>query len=399
MDKPKLNAEVQFFPGIWTDVNSWLLNSANIRRGSTRVESPIVRYEAGHATIKLNNKDRRFDPTNLYGPYVQSGVSRVTPMRPCRITAEWNSTTYPLFRGFVDEWDIGWVSNVYSDVTVPITDGFKVLANKRRAPVIPSVGAEEDTGARITRILDSTGWPVGDRSIAVGNSLLRETDLSGNALAELQTAAESEVGELYIDASGKVVFRNRHAVLLDTRSTQVQFDLGTFGDMPAPFLTRLSTDDATLWNEVKAQSVGGIVQIREDSDSVALNQYKTLEKTQLMLTDTISTSNYAEWILYISKDPEVRFDSVEIHPMGDPITLFPQVLTREIGDRIRITVNPSGGGLPIVREVFIRGIAHNIEQSKWVTTWHLQSATRYAPNFFLLDSPTNGVLDQNILSY
>jgi hypothetical protein len=55
--------------------------------------------------------------------------------------------------------------------------------------------------------------------------------------------------------------------------------------------------------------------------------------------------------------------------------------------------------LPINREVFIRGINHNVGQEDWTTQWVLQSATRYVPNFFILGSSTNGVLGQNILSY
>ena len=54
--------------GTWTDISSYL-QRVEIRRGSTRVESPIVRYEAGTCVLTLDNSDRRFDPTNLTGPY------------------------------------------------------------------------------------------------------------------------------------------------------------------------------------------------------------------------------------------------------------------------------------------------------------------------------------------
>lgn len=405
---PTLSAEIQFTSGIWTDVTPWLLQSVDVKRGSSRVESPVIRYEPGHATIMLDNRDRRFDPTNLQGPYVVNGVSKVTAMRPCRLLATWKGTKYPLFRGFIDEWQVDWIANVHSTVTVSITDGFKVLSNKRRAPTTQVVNGQivtltygdgEDTGARVTRILDSAGWPVADRSIAVGDSLLQATPLSGDALSELQIAAESEIGELYINASGQVVFRNRSAIFLDTRSTRVQLELGTFVDTPAPFSTKLSTDDATLWNEVRVTVIGGTEQLEVDSASVTENQPKTYEKSGLYLQDDITASNFAEWILYISKDPEVRFDSLAMQPIADADYLFPHVLTREIGDRVRIVYRPPGGGLDIIREVFIRGISHSIGQESWVTSWIFQSATRYISNFFILGSSTNGVLDQNILSF
>ncbi|MCW2767161.1 MAG: hypothetical protein JWO11_3120, partial [Nocardioides sp.] len=208
MTLPVITVEVMFTSPTWTDVTSWGKHGISTRRGSSRIESPIIRYEAGTATAILNNSDRRFDPTNLSGPYVSGGRSQVTPMRPIRIRATWASVTYDIFRGFIDQWDVDWVADVYSEVTVRASDGFKVLRNRKRPAVTP-VGVGENTGARVTRILNSAGWSATDRVIATGNSTLQATDLSGDALSELQAATESEIGELYIDGAGRVVFRSR----------------------------------------------------------------------------------------------------------------------------------------------------------------------------------------------
>jgi hypothetical protein len=169
MSLPQVVVEVQFSSGVWTDVSQWLQAPMTIRRGSSRVESPVIRYEPGVATVRLKNGDRRFDPTNTAGPYVSGGVSQVTAMRPLRITATYGANTFDLFRGYIDVWDVDWIATVHSVVTVTATDGFKVLANKRRSAVTP-VGAGETTGARINRILDSAGWSAADRVIATGNS-------------------------------------------------------------------------------------------------------------------------------------------------------------------------------------------------------------------------------------
>lgn len=398
MTFPTLIVEVQFTSGVWTDVTEYLIQrQIRTRRGSTRVDSPIIRYEPGQAQVTLMNGDRRFDPTNLAGPHVVAGVSKVTPMRPVRIRATRLSTTYDLFRGFADEWDIDWVANVHSEVTVPITDAFKVLSNKRRAAV-SAVGAGENTGARITRILDSAGWSASDRVIATGNSTLQATTLEGEALAELQAAAESEIGELYIDGAGKVVFRNRQAILNDARSNTVQAVFGAYTGSPAPFALRLNTDDATLWNEVRAQRAGGTEQVKSDSASQAEYLTRTFQASSLILQSDTEAEAYAGWILYVSKDPEVRFDAITIYPMADPDNLFPQVLSREIGDRIEIWRRPPGEGEPIRRQVFIRGISHDIGTGTWSTTWTLQSATKYG-SFFTLDNATLGLLDDNALGY
>lgn len=397
MSLPVITIEVMFTSPTWTDVTSWGKRGITTRRGSSRVDSPIIRYEAGTATVTLNNTDRRFDPTNLSGPYVSGGRTLVTPMRPLRIRATWASVTYDIFRGFVDQWDVDWVADIYSEVTVRATDGFKVLRNKKRAAVTP-VGAGEDAGARVTRILNSAGWPAGDRVIATGSSTMQATDLEGDALSELQDTAESEIGELYIDGSGRVVFRNRSALLLDARSSTVQ---ATFGNPPtafAPFETRLNTDDATFYNEVRAQRTGGAEYVTGDAASQLELLTRTFQATDLLLTTDTEVESYAGWILYVSKDPEVRFDTIVLHAHADSTTLFPQVLSRDIGDRIQIVRRPPGGGTAITREVFIRGISHTTSGATWFTTWTLQSATKYG-SFFALDHPVLGLLDQNALGF
>lgn len=383
--------------GTWTDLTPYGKRGITTRRGASRIESPIIRYEAGTASARLNNTDRRFDPTNTSGPYVGGGKSLVTPMKPIRIRADWNSVTYDVFRGFVDQWDVDHVADVYSEVEVTVTDGFKILRNRRRPAVTP-VGAGENTGARITRILNSAGWPASDRVIATGNSTLQATDLEGVALDELQSAVESEIGELYIDASGRVVFRNRQAALMETRSNTVQATFGQTVGVAAPVQAKVVTDDVTMWNEIKAKRAGGTELIVGDEASQVEFQVRTFQPPELLVETDTEVEAYAGWILYVSKDPEVRFNAIEIHAHADPNTLFPIVLAREIGDRIRIVRRPSGGGSPIERDVFIRGIAHVTTGATWVTTWTLQSATKYG-SFFTLDNPVLGLLDNNALGY
>ncbi|MGP4092923.1 hypothetical protein [Nonomuraea sp. KM90] len=382
--------------GTWTNVTLHGKHGITTRRGSSRVESPVIRYDAGIASCTLENTDRRFDPTVLDGVYATGFRTKVTAMRPIRYKATWNSVTYDLWRGFVDEFDIEHVADVYSEVLVTASDGFKVLRNRRRPAVAP-VGAGENAGARVNRILDSAGWPAADRVIATGNSTLQATELEGEALAELQAVAESEIGELYIDAAGRVVFRNRQAVILESRSNTVQATFGTNGVF-TPARAKLSTDDATLWNEIRAQREGGVEQVAGDAASQAEFLVKTFPATGLLLQDDTAAAGYANWILYVSREPEVRFDSIEIHAHADPDTLFPIVLSREIGDRIRIIRQPSGGGDEIVRDGFIRGISHVTTGATWITTWNLQSATKYG-SFLVLNNSILGRLNENALGF
>ncbi|MFE9672495.1 hypothetical protein ACFYOK_38780, partial [Microbispora bryophytorum] len=212
------------------------------------------------------------------------------------------------------------------------------------------------------------------------------------ALSELQRVADSEIGELYISGSGKVVFRNRQALILDYRSANVVATLGQSATAPAPMEVKLATDDATLWNEVIAQRKDGEERSVGDATSQDANQTRTFQKNDLLLETDIDVGNWAQWVLYVSKDPETRFDQIKIHVHADPDTLVLPALGREIGDRIQIWRRPPGGGDPIVRDCFIRGIAHEATQATWITTWALQSASKYG-SFLTLDHSTLGLLN------
>lgn len=394
-----LACEVAFDGTTFEDVTDYL-KSATTKRGANRVTTPALRYEAGTGAAVLKNNDRRFDPTHLTGPYVSGGITQVLPMRPIRYTATWDGTTYGLMRGFVDSWNIDWNGPNWSEVTVPFTDGFKVLEAYDRIAVDPAVGAGEDSGARIDRILDSAGWPAGLRDIATGNTTLQETDLGGTALSECFLTADSELGEFYIDGDGNVVFRNRHGMLLDARSNTVQ---ATFGDSGSELhyakdgLT-LSYDHETLANFAKVTRRGGIEQTATDQDSIDEYLTRTFNRSGLLVENDSDALAHAQWILYTSKEPELRFQSMRINPLRDPDTLFPQVLGREIGDRIQVLMRPPGGGDPITRDVFIRGISHSITPSTWITSWVFQSASKYG-SFLVLDNSILGKLDENALGY
>lgn len=380
---------------VWTDVTEYLLRWSS-RRGATRTAGPLLRYEAGTASFTVRDPDRRFDPTNTTGPYSSGGVSQVRPMRAVRIRATHEGITYDLFRGYTDGNPVTYRGPEYAEVTFSCTDAVKVLSSDDRAALGTPIGAGEDSGARATRILDAIGWSTSDRVIAVGDSTLQGTTMDGSAWAELLLTQDSEGGEVYVDEAGRVVFRNRLAQLTETRSTVSQ---GTFGDIAGelPYEdVRLAYDDTAIVNLAQIARVGGIQQTSEDTLSRQDYLTHTHERTDLLLQTDSATKDYADWITYRFKDPELRFDSLVIDPRVDETALFPQVLGRQFGDRITVNRRPPGTGT-ISRDVFIRGVSHEYTSSTWKTTWNLQSAARY--QFLVLDHATLGALDANALAY
>ena len=373
------------------------IRSGTVRRVHTRVAGPIMGYQAGTMTVELNNRDRALDPTNLSGPYVSAGLTQVTPMRAVRLRATWNGTTYDLFRGYADSWLTTYPGPNDAVCTLTATDGIKVLSNHDRVAG-GSVGAGEDSGARVTRILNSIGWSATDRVIAVGDSTLAATTLEGNAWAELQLVADSELGEVYIDAAGRVVFRNRLAALTEARSNTSQATFGESGSELRYSDIGVDYDDSTLANLVRAGRPGGTTQTAEDTESQ--DQYLTHtysgHSSDLLLQTDAAAASWANYMVYQSKDPELRFDKIVIKPRRDPTNLFPEVLGRQFGDRITVKRSPPGGGT-ITRDCFIRGVEHQGSEKKWQTSFVLQSATKYA--FLTLNNSVLGKLNENALAY
>jgi len=546
---------------IWTDVTQWV-RSGSIKRGSSRVDNPIVTYEAGTCQIVLRNDDRRFDPSYLDGPYtresgeldgtsvtlntntgfeagttsgwfangatsftaatdqafsgtysgkivptgaslfsdilansvtveagqtyrlsaqvrmavsrtVQIGVhwfnaasveiggdftdpiwiagttwtqilhdvvppagtvsavmditmggtpaagnimwvdegviahlpylpaTQVTAMRAVRVRAVWAGVTYELFRGYADQWDVQWMEPNYSECVLTATDAFKIFAGIDRAAG-GSVGGGEATGARINRVLDSADWETADRTVATGDSLVQATDLSGDVLSELQLTASSELGELYMDGGGKVVFRNRNASLTDSRSITSQATFGDGGGAEIPYQDlAIAADDATFFNEALVTRAGGTEQSAADTASQTLYYRKTFKpgSDPILLTDA-DALNFAEYLLHVAADPELRFTELTVNPRhaGLESTLFPHALGRELGDRITVVRRPPGGGDPISKDQFIRGVDHEFTPMSWVVTWILQDASR-SGSFLILDHATLGQLDANALGF
>ena len=378
---------------VFVDITPYA-RSFTTRRGATRADGPVLRYEAGTSSTVLRNDDRRFDPTNLSGPYVSAGVTQVQPMRSIRHRATWAGTTYELWRGYADSWDVGYPDSRYSEVTLSATDAFKVFQAYNRIAV-GAAGAGEDSGTRIGRVLDSVSWASTDRDLATGDTTLQATTLEGVALDELQLVGESELGELFMDAGGRVVFRNRQAILTDARSNTSQATFGP-GNLPYQDVT-LAYDDTTLVNLAQVTREGGATQTAQDDTSIATYLTHTSTQDGLLMENDTEAQSYAQFVVFIGKDPELRFTQMVVKPQRDPANLWPQVLGREVGDRITVKLDPPGGGDTISRDVFIRGIEHAASPGSWQTTWTLQSATKYA--FFVLNNATLGKLDSNALGY
>lgn len=385
---------------LWVDISPYV-RSWSTRRGASRQAGVNLRYEAGICTVELNNADRRFDPTNLAGPYVSAGASQVGPMVRIRALATWGTSTWPLFYGYADDWRIEYQPPSWSRATLTATDAFKVFASYDRLASAPT-GAGETSGARIGRILTSISWPTENRLVATGDTSVKDTTLADNVLTELLLVQDTELGEFYMDAAGRAVFRNRQATYTDTRSTTAQavFGDGGIGLGELPYAdVKLTSDDTGLANTITISRAGGTAQTVIDATSVAKYLTKTYQRLDLLMQTDPEALDYANALLYQGSTAETRFTSLVLRTPRPNVasSLWPQMLGRVFGDRITVKRRPPGGGATISRDAFIRGVEHTSDGETWQTTFQLQSATRFA--FFVLGDANLGVLGANALGY
>lgn len=359
---------------VFTDVSAYIRSVRTDRSFSRGVQS----WQAGTAQVVLNNRDGRFSPANMSGPYVTAGVTQIRPLRPIRITATYAGTTYPVYRGYVLSWLESWTGGAVgkgdSITSLACADEFARLAAVDGMAVTP-VGAGELAGIRVQRLLDAAGH-TGDRDIDTGSHTMQATDLSADTLRELEDVTVAEGGALYVSGSGDVTFDSRTALIDNTRSVSSQ---ATFADdgtgLPyADAQTAYNSDLVVNWAAYTA--TGGTTQSVFDATSRALYGDRRDTQDGLICETDAQALALAQWKVQTSKDPEYRFTSITLKPRKSPTTLWPQALGRLVRDQVTVKRTPPGG-FTITQACHIAGISHDITPDDWTTTFDLWSASAY----------------------
>lgn len=387
MTLPTCTVEIAFSrptdPATWTDVTAYV-REVTIRRGR---QFELDRVETGHCEVKLDNRDRRFDPMHT-GPYYPN----VKPTRRIRVKATWSGTTYYLFAGYIESWPSEWPGMVDAIVSVTALDGFSLLAQAKVTVSLP-VQATRD---RVNQVLSEAAWtlgncwvlgsdtggvlgtttvlaPNGDRLLDTGLATVDAADLdSVEALSHLHEVELVERGICYVDGQGRFVFRNRHW-LVDTVTS-----LATFGDAagelpyaglePSYGIERVineanvSANDGTKASVSDATSKFDHFRRNKDEQSLPIGANTAME-TQAMAT----------WLVRRYKAPQLRFHSIEPMGMRDS-SIWPHALGADLGYRITVKRRPPGGGAAIVQDCHVESIQHRIKPEEWHVVWELSPA-------------------------
>lgn len=237
--------------------------------------------------------------------------------------------------------------------------------------------ASQNTGVRVTRILDAAGVPTALWNVENGNTTMQSADLATDAKSALDETANAEFAPLYIDHQdgGKVLFKRRRARWEATTSNTSQATFGDGGGSEVPYSRGLTPVNDRLINSAGIQRSGGATVLYENATSkTAFGTRSHSESGLLYETDAESQYRAEYWVN--RKSTERRMvRSVVLEPRATTHPAWAQVFTRRMGDRVTVKKTPHYTSA-YTYEATIIGIKHRWSQraAAWRTEFSLEPA-------------------------
>lgn len=409
---PGLSLEIAFENGplespTWTQIAD--VAAFEFNRGRS---SELDEFQAGTATFVVDNETRRFDFDYTGGDY----YGLLKPNRQVRLRANYNSVDYTLWYGVIPTWGPTDYNTQFPDAqfTIHAVDHFSFLAELPLEPKYPFTIEDEilgvidstpviagnpeyDTqrsGQRIEAILDLIGWPETRRDIDQGLTQLRADVTSGEVLPYLQRIARAETGRLFMGRDGKIVFRERRAwtnrtAELNSQATYTDAVGGTLRYEALP----LDPSALNYLRNVIRRENGTHSVLAKDITSVDENGPKPDEQTDSLILRVQEMQDQANDVLNRYKDAVARITEMRVVGHDTPASQFPQILGRDLGERITAVRTPKPGATAVSRECWIESIRQSADASAgtWTCEWGLSTADER--DFFTIEDVTLGVID------
>ena len=344
-------------------------------------------FRAGNLSFSVSNQDNRFNPSQTTHFYDSTNNrTKITPLKQVRVSATYDSSSYVLFRGFLDTVPVQFIAEgADSIVTFTAIDAFRLFQNQSLQSVGCRIGrsgfselgqttrlgyvdSQELSSSRVSRILDSIGFPSALRTINTGTKQVISQATTTNVLTALKECETAENGQFFISKDGKATFRNRAYKFTNSLATTSQATFDNSGSNLPYTNVVLSFDDDEVINSYSWTRSGGTTQFIADSDSVqrftALGSSETTINTSDSDVLSIIQQKLSETAI-----PIIRIDKLDINPRVNT-SIWPQALGRELGDRITVNiVNTDGSTLS--DELFIESISHSVNASSQTWNWSL----------------------------
>jgi hypothetical protein len=349
------------------------VRSVQISRGKNR---DLDRFNAGGLSVTFNNQDRAFDPLFAASPF----AGNIVPRRDVRVLADGT----PAYVGKITDWNLGYDPSGQSLAELQASDALTFLAQQ---VLTPGTAVVQASGARVNAVLNmpTVDWPVGDRDIDTGASILGDDVFEGNVLTYLQKVELSEGGLFFIDKAGRVAFRDRLATPTVDNVT-VFADDGS-GIPFAPAAVEYGTEQ--LFNQVTVTSPGATA-----TANAALSQtrYGILERDiDTLLDDTDQVSDYADFLVGRYAEPEYRFAQLSVDISNLTSGQRSSMYALDMGSVIQVKFTPNGIGPAIERYGLVISIGHDISPDDHVMTVGVGSLQT---SLFVIGDPEFGTIGE-----
>lgn len=367
----------------------------SIRRGRNRV---LNSFEAGTATVVLEDENGDYNPQNTSSPY----YGKLLPLRKIRIYADYDDGSgldrYYLFSGYITSFDntfrLG--NDEVSTVTFQCVDAFRLLQNVQITTVAGS-SAGQTTGARIENLLDLASFPVSQRLIDVGDTLVQaDPATSRSLLAACQNIEQSELGGFFIDDEGNAVFLSRSTVSEKADETPLLFnDNGT--DISYQSID-FAYDDTQIFNDISVTRLNGVLQNVQSTSSIETFFIHSGSRSDLLMQTDAEALDQASMLLNARENALLRIDSIGLNLMDSTASnRIVAGLESDLFTLINVTKTGQASST-FTLELFVQGIQHDITPNTWTTRFLTAEPIIQA---FILDSAIQGLLDGTVgvLSY
>lgn len=367
----------------------------SIRRGRNRV---LNSFEAGTATVVLEDENGDYNPQNTSSPY----YGKLLPLRKIRIWADYDdgggTDRYYLYSGYITSFDntfrLG--NDEVSTVTFQCVDAFRLLQNVQISTVAGS-SAGQTTGARIENLLDLASFPVSQRLIDVGDTLVQaDPATSRTLLAACQNIEQSELGGFFIDDEGNAVFLSRSTVSEKADETPLLFnDDGTNISYQS---IDFAYDDTQIFNDITVTRLGGTAQNVQSTSSIETYFIHSGSRSDLLMQTDAEALDQASMLLNARENALLRIDSIGLNLMDSTASnRIVAGLESDLFTLINVTKTGQASST-FTLELFVQGIQHDITPNTWTTRFLTAEPIIQA---FILDSAIQGLLDGTVgvLSY
>ena len=367
----------------------------SIRRGRNRV---LNSFEAGTASVVLEDENGDYNPQNASGPY----YGKLLPLRKIRIWADYDDGSgvdrYYLYSGYITSFDntfrLG--NDEVSTVTFQCVDAFRLLQNVNITTVAGS-SAGQTTGARIENLLDIASFPVSQRLIDVGDTLVQaDPGTNRTLLGACQTIEQSELGGFFIDDEGNAVFLSRTTVSEKADETPLLFnDDGTNISYQS---IDFAYDDTQIFNDITVTRLGGVAQNVQSTSSIETFFIHSGSRSDLLMQTDAEALDQASMLLNARENALLRIDSIGLNLMDSTASnRIVAGLESDLFTLINVTKTGQASST-FTLELFVQGIQHDITPNTWTTRFLTAEPIIQA---FILDSTIQGLLDGTVgvLSY